>query len=381
MRTALEHTLLDELLDLKDRGSAFLDESVQRNSAAHYTCAARFAQERAFIHNCLPTAAAHGSELAAPGSFVRRQVGGKPVLITRDTSGKARAFINACRHRGTRLVDAEEGCQKRFTCPYHAWTYGSDGALVAAPQFSQGFPESDKKDLGLTPLACEERFGFIWVAAQAPGSIDMDQYLGPLGDDLGALNMSGLTLAQQDTQHRQANWKIIVEGGIEAYHFKVAHRATIGPYFEDNLSTYRVFGPHLRSILARASLSSLRDQSRDVWRLRDHAQILYTLMPGTIFLVQQDHVVWVSLTALSVNRSQIRLVTLAPADALDDRDHWAKSHAITRNTLNEDFDIAESIQQSLDAGAVDDLLFGRFEGALAVFNKTVDSMLPAHQSS
>ena len=82
-----------------------------------------------------------------------------------------------------------------------------------------------------------------------------------------------------EEQLRAVNWKILVEGGIEAYHFRVAHRNTIAPYFFDNLSTYRCFGPHMRSILAEKTLTDLAEQPVDSWRLRDHAQVLYSIFP------------------------------------------------------------------------------------------------------
>ena len=142
----------------------------------------------------------------------------------------------------------------------------------------------------------------------------------------------------------------------------------------NNLSTYRTFGPHLRSILARRSITELRDRPQDQWRLREHAQVLYTLFPTSQLLVQRDHVAWVRLEPLAADATRLWLGTLAPEDRLDaeeDLAHWAKNHGITLTTLAEDFDIAESIQEGLDSGANDHLTFARFEGALGRFNETV----------
>lgn len=375
MDRTTELELIDELLTLKAEKSYFLDDRVTRNSVDHYLCEDRFMLERDRIFRRTPLAAAHASELSNPGDFLRRDIAGLPVLLTRDKSGQINAFLNVCRHRGTRLVDDEAGCKHRFSCPYHAWTYANSGELIAAPHLEQGFGELDKSELGLKRMDCQERFGFIWVTAESSDPIDLDAYFGALTADLDALRLDEMFIAHQDVSVRNANWKILIEGGIEAYHFKVAHRTTIGPHFEDNLSSYRTFGSHMRSILPRASMAKLQPETRDSWRLRDHAQVLYSLFPSTQLLVQQDHIAWVKEEPISPEQTRLRIVTLAPKAEADKNEHWAQNHAITMQTLDEDFEIGESIQSTLKSGANLDMLFGRFEGALNQFNQTVQAHL------
>jgi len=375
MNRETELALIDELLDLKASKSAFLDEAVARNPVEHYTCDDRFKTEQDKIFRKQPIAIAHVSELAKPGDFISRELGGVPLLITRDKNGSVNAFLNVCRHRGTKLVDAESGCKHRFSCPYHAWTYANTGELLAAPHFEQGFPGEDKADLSLKTVASQERFGFIWVIADPESSIDFDDYFAGLLTDLEALDIENLAIAAENTEVHKANWKILVEGGIEAYHFRVAHRTTIGSHFEDNLSSYQSFGPHLRSILPRTSMAKLSDETRQNWRLRDHANVLYTLFPTCQLLVQQDHIVWVSSEPLSPGETRIRLVTLASKNDIDDEVHWKRNHAITTMTLAEDFEIGESIQTTASSGVNANMLFGRFEGALDQLNRTIESYL------
>ena len=376
MDRAVELELVDELLSLKEGKGAYLDDAVGHNPVAHYTSEQRFSEEREHIFSVVPTAAAHVSEMPSPGDFLRREIAGQPVLLTRDKEGKANAFLNVCRHRGTRLVDAKKGCQHRFSCPYHAWPYSSVGDLIAAPHFKTGFTGHDKSTLGLKRLDCQERFGFVWVTLNPDASHPVEDHFRGLSADLDALQLDDLVIAHQDTHTRHANWKILVEGGIEAYHFKIAHRSTIGPHFEDNLSSYQRFGSHIRSILPRTSLSTLPKAEQGNWRLRDHAQILYTLFPSTQLLVQQDHVVWLTEEPVSPDQTRLRLSTLVPKHAADQGDHWAQNHHITLTTLDEDFVIGESIQSTLSSGANEDMLFGRFEGALNVFNQTIAAHLP-----
>ena len=370
-----ELDLIDELLALKSAKTAFLDEDVRHNPMDHYTSPVRFEHERERIFRTLPVAAAHSSEISGPGDFVRRDIAGSPAIITRDKNGQPHALFNVCRHRGARLVEDEKGCKHRFTCPYHAWTYANSGELLAAPHFAQGFPGLDKSDIGLARLPCAERFGFVWISPRQDAGLDLDFLLDGLGPDLEALKLDDMVIAAQETNVRQANWKILIEGGIEAYHFRVAHRHTIGPHFEDNLSSYRSFGPHLRSVLPRTSMSKLSETNREDWCLRDHANILYTLFPSSQLLVMQDHIVWIKTEPVSADATRVTLATLAPRAQADETAHWHRNHVITSTTLAEDFVIGEGIQAGAPSGANRHVLFGRFEGALGTFNRTVEGYL------
>jgi len=371
MDRALELNLIEELLGLREAKTHFLDQAIEFNSVDHYQSEIIFNEERESIFARLPAVAAHVCEIPNPGDFVERQAAGWSIIVTRDAEGKARAFLNVCRHRGTLLVSEESGCKHRFTCPYHAWTYANSGELVSAPHLESGFPDLDKAQYSLKALQCDERFGFIWVVANPEVTVDFEQYFAPIADEAEALDLADMAIAREEKKIHKSNWKILVEGGLESYHFKVANRKTIGPYFEDNLSSYQMLGDHMRSVLMRSSMHTLKELPPSQWRLRDHANIIYTFFPTTQLLVQQDHIVWINSRPVSATETELRLVTLAPTSRLEDETYWEKNHRITSNTLNEDFVIGESIQAGLATGANEQMTFGRFEGALPEFNRVV----------
>jgi phenylpropionate dioxygenase-like ring-hydroxylating dioxygenase large terminal subunit len=375
MDRTTELQLIDELLNLREEQQHYLDEAVSYSHVDHYTSQSRFNVEQQQIFSTLPIVVAHHREVASSGDFVKREIANRSVLVTRDSEGVARVFHNICRHRGTRLVDESQGCKHRFTCPYHAWTYSNQGDLISAPHLESGFPDLDKATYGLKEIRSVERFGFIWMVLSDDADVDIDTYFEPIAQDASALGLDDLAIAADQSSVHQCNWKILVEGGIESYHFKVAHRKTIGPYFEDNLSTYQMLGSHMRSVLMRSSMHTLNSSDRSTWRLRDHANIIYTFFPLTQLLVQQDHVVWINSNPIGPNQTELRLVTLAPKSKLNEEAYWTKNHAITTATLAEDFAIGESIQSGLSSGANQVLTFGRFEGALKTFNDLVDSYL------
>ena len=93
-----------------------------------------FAAEQRTIYGGRWVLVGRCDDIAEPGSFIVREVGGESIIVLRTEEGSAAAYYNVCRHRGARLLTAPEGvCQGVIRCPYHAWAYGLDGALRAAP--------------------------------------------------------------------------------------------------------------------------------------------------------------------------------------------------------------------------------------------------------
>jgi choline monooxygenase len=162
------------------------------------------------------------AQLTAPGSFAATQVGGLPVVLTRDREDVLRAFANVCRHRGAIVADGA-GERGTLQCPYHAWTYGLDGCLRAAPR-TAGDPDFDPTELGLVPMAVDAWGPFVFV--------NPDAGAGPLADALGDLpdvvRAHGLDVETLRFHHRveyeiRANWKIALENYLECYHCRLNH--------------------------------------------------------------------------------------------------------------------------------------------------------------
>ena len=378
MDRSLQISLLEELQGLAEHGHFFLDPAVQPSPVSRYASEQVFEAEMRDVFRQAPLIAAHASELPEKGSFLIMDLAGLPVLLTRDREGQVHAFLNVCRHRGARLVGAESGCKHAFSCPYHAWTWSNTGVLRGIPHQRDGFPDLDRTALGLRCLPAVERLGLIWVVAHPGAEPDFDAHLAPLVADFDWLDMSDLGVAASTTITRRSNWKLLIEGGIEAYHFKVTHRDTIGPHFLDNLSSYAMLGAgHMRSILPRNSLCDLPSAAADDWQIRDHANVLYTVFPSNQFLAMQDHIGWIAMRPVGVAETELRITTLAPRLEITEAkaDHWARNHAITEMTLDEDFSVNEAVQAGLVSGANDYLTFGRYEGALHAFNTEVERRL------
>ncbi|MCI5094693.1 MAG: aromatic ring-hydroxylating dioxygenase subunit alpha [Rhodobacteraceae bacterium] len=377
MNREMQIQSLEALYGLNQQGSAFLDETVTRSPIGRYTSQTRFEAERAAVFRGQPILAAHGSELPENGSFLTLQKSGLPILLTRDSSGRVNAFLNVCRHRGAKLVHDEKGCKGAFSCPYHAWTFANTGELRGVPHQKQGFPEIDKAANGLKRLPAVERLGFIWIVATPDIDYDFDTFLAPLEQEMAWIDMDQHVLVHVETVECRANWKLLLEAGLEAYHFRVAHKETVGPHMMDNLSSYHMFGPHIRSVLPRTSLPDLDMTAPETWDFRELANVVYTVFPTTQFLTMQDHFAWINVDPVAPDHTRIRLGTLAPAADItpEKAAHWTRNHAISKATLSEDFDICVDIQAGLDSGANDALTYGRYEGALDRFNAEIEAVL------
>jgi phenylpropionate dioxygenase-like ring-hydroxylating dioxygenase large terminal subunit len=159
----------------------------------------------------------HSGQLAELGDRFPAQAGDVPVLLVRGED-RVRAFLNVCRHRGSRLVD-EPGRQASIQCPYHAWTYALDGSLRAAPRSEReaGF---EAHGLSLVELRLERWGPFLFVSAD-PAAPPLMDVLGPLA---GLVQLDGLEFRLRDEFELAANWKIACENYLECYHCPVAHK-------------------------------------------------------------------------------------------------------------------------------------------------------------
>jgi phenylpropionate dioxygenase-like ring-hydroxylating dioxygenase large terminal subunit len=157
----------------------------------------------------------HLGQVAEPGSFFAGRAGDVPVVVTRASDGELRAFLNVCRHRGSVIVEGE-GKRASLQCPYHAWTYGLDGSLRAAPRSDETAP---REELGLVPLRVAEWGPFVFVNPEADGP-SLEETLGELWS---ALPTDGLAFHHRVEYGLESNWKVACENYLECYHCAVAH--------------------------------------------------------------------------------------------------------------------------------------------------------------
>lgn len=190
--------------------------------ARAYTDASWFALEMDGVFARMWLAAGRADALDHPGAFFRRDVAGASILVVRGQDGSIRAHHNVCRHRGTRLCTEASGTfQGSIQCPYHAWTYGLDGRLLAAPQMDEvdGF---DRSEFPLREVACETWDGHVFInLADSPAPLTAQ--LGELPARFRPWAMQDLRLAHRLVYDVAANWKLVVQNYNECLHCPVIH--------------------------------------------------------------------------------------------------------------------------------------------------------------
>jgi phenylpropionate dioxygenase-like ring-hydroxylating dioxygenase large terminal subunit len=164
----------------------------------------------------------HEGAIAEPGSFSATRVGDVPVVLVRDEEGELRAFLNVCRHRGAIVCDGA-GRRATLQCPYHAWTYGLDGRLVAAPRFVREGGD-DQGELGLVPLRLDTWGPFLFVCPHddAPPLADVLEDV-PERVAAAGIDVDAVRFLQRAESELDANWKIVAENFLECYHCPTAH--------------------------------------------------------------------------------------------------------------------------------------------------------------
>jgi phenylpropionate dioxygenase-like ring-hydroxylating dioxygenase large terminal subunit len=381
MNQEQELALIDRCINARDEGNT--TEGPQGQSHRdRYLSEERYRQEIDSLFAGLPSPRLHCSQLPEPNSFRTVDTPLGELLFTRDENGKAHAFHNACQHRGSTLVTDNEGCRSRLTCPYHAWSYGTDGKLLAVPAKEQCFPGIDTGKLGLKEIATVEKYGFIWLCPGATletAEPDLDDYLGDMAPDLAWLSLENLSIFRETRHTWRGNWKIFAEGGLETYHFSVAHRNTIAPHFLRNTAVVDQLTSHFRVVMPNKRLGEMVEKPREQWQLKDCTHTLFSLMPGDSLLMQRDHVDWISMRPVSIDQTEITITSLIPEDVAnleaERREFWQRNLDITDTVLTEDWVLGEGIQRSLENGAIDEIQYGSNEWALGAFNETIDRVL------
>ena len=178
------------------RGERPERHGVEELDASVYIDPLRFEREQRLIFEKLPLLIGPSALLPENNTAVAHDGYGVPLIVSRDGQGRIHVMANVCRHRGTRLLETDEAVfSKRIVCPYHAWTYGSDGALLAVPR-AECFPGLDKADRPLMHFTAIESGGFIWFSRDP--NADFGHALA-LAEDMDAFGMAGLHLYRRRT--------------------------------------------------------------------------------------------------------------------------------------------------------------------------------------
>ncbi len=162
----------------------------------------------------------HSSQIPDPGDSYTYDIDKESIIVSRNQSGNINAFANVCRHRGSRICESGKSTQKRFVCPYHAWTYDLDGELLSARQMGEDF---DKSQFKLNKLPIEVFCGFIFVSLSS-NPIPFAELKQNLKAPLSVFDLDNTKVVAHEVHPIHANWKLVFENFDECYHCGPAHK-------------------------------------------------------------------------------------------------------------------------------------------------------------
>ena len=234
---------------------------------------------------CVGRAAA----LPDPGDYVTFELAGQPLMLIRDRDGSLHAQSNVCLHRMSTLLEGR-GNRRSITCPYHGWTYETDGRLRAAPAMS-GNAGFCKESYRLPQIRCETWLGWAFVSLD-PDIRPVAERFADVEDLIRPFDMTNYTEWFNEQFTWDTNWKVLAENFMESYHLPVCHAGTIGglskldemicPPSPPHFNYHTILKePHFRIACAHPSNKRLEgDLRRTTVLLALYPSLLITLTPG-----------------------------------------------------------------------------------------------------
>jgi phenylpropionate dioxygenase-like ring-hydroxylating dioxygenase large terminal subunit len=166
------------------------------------------------------------------------------IILMRVAPDTIKGYFNACLHMGRTLI--ERPCNLReIRCPYHGFTWHTDGKLKRIHGMWD-FPHVDVKKFNLPEVRVGTWGGFIFINMD-PNCEPLDSYLGELNKHFEKYCFSDRYTAVHVVKVLRANWKTAQEAFMDAYHVVATHPQVLASTGDDN-TQYDVFGNCSRAI-------------------------------------------------------------------------------------------------------------------------------------
>lgn len=366
-------------------GTASQAPGVFRVPARNYLDPERYQTEVERIFKRVPLMLALAGEMKEAGDYKAMTVMDVPVLLTRGRDGQIRAFINSCSHRGAVLVEDGLGHAKRMACPYHNWTYNTEGDLVGLTDRRE-FGDVDVSCLGLTPLPVAERAGLVFAVLTPGAYLEIDAFLAGYDEVLEFFDFGSWELKWRQ-EIAGPNWKVAYDGYLDFYHLPFLHKDTFGTEIS-NKAIYTSWGPHQRVQRPDPKLLALRDIPEDEWNLNLLDAGVWTIFPhisfagdhsGGMFSQLFPGPTWdrsVTVQSWFVPAGEVEVTRRSNLVPEDTENGSSQQQAFMRHVVeDEDYYTGLRLQRALAAGAKTEVLFGRNEGGGHLFHSWVEHCL------
>ena len=318
-------------------------------------------------------------DLPENNTYIATSETGVPILMTRDSDGRFRAFLNVCRHRGVQVIADGRGRKANFSCPFHSWTYRNTGDLISVTK-EERFGCIDKGDHGLVALPAEEKYGMLWVRPTPDGHpINVDAAMGGLGIEIENWDIASHPYVEEQTLEANINWKLAIDTFGENYHFDFLHKGTLAPQIYGNLQTSQAFDNNYRMVFASKTNFDqiVEHMPEEEWPYRYMTLNVYFIYPNTIFLVDA-----IGLDLLRMypdpkdpgkskthhryyaNPEMVNYLEKQREETGENHEPESRFVGFNEIVVDEDYAMAELTQLGASSGAQTHYWFGRNEPAL-----------------
>jgi phenylpropionate dioxygenase-like ring-hydroxylating dioxygenase large terminal subunit len=405
------------MIDIKPHMTKARDLNLPKGTVPveYYTSSEYFEREKAMIFRRAWLMVGRDDEVANPGDFIVRDLPtlGASVIITRNNDGKVRAFYNTCSHRGVALVCEAKGSAQTFRCPYHAWTYGNDGALRAVPS-EKDFPHVDKSKNGLTPIHLDIWNGFVFLNFSPEPEATLKEFLAGLDVLLEGAPFTDFPFYLKVTDEIDCNWKNLVNAFNEGYHVAILHQKTLRAMVIPSENPFlhyldiKHFGPHsagtvqrnfdwspttpvLSWVIAQMLPTSVPDKDAiaegragfyehpGINRLKvpNFGTETITVFPNISIQPLANGYLFYQFWPLSHNRmrTEVRIYGRHAPKTLREEFAMANTLAATRDVVSEDMAMCRLQQIGLNSGGKTVQNFGENEPLLRLFTRDYEDYL------
>lgn len=321
--------------------------------------------------------AGHISEIATPGAYKLFTQLGHSIIIVRDKNNEVRAFHNVCRHRASAIVQENYGSASRFTCPYHAWTFGLDGRLIAVPDQERNFRCLDKSEKGLVPVRCETMKGMIYLNLDG-NALPLSQYFASTERELEAFPLEDMVVKGVITLDMACNWKAAYDNFLEIYHVSTVHSKTIAPYL-DSHSFFVSLLKHGHARFATRKRGGNTIFGEDVAvsdapsaMFQDHT-IGLPMFPNSFVALDPVGFGWQSWWPVSRDKT-VMTVTLMGWEGQDEA-FWDGMKQQVRAIASEDALLFPSLQRSYESGVLPSVMIAYQEQQIYWYHEEVDRQI------
>lgn len=286
-------------------------------------------------------------EVAEPGDYFTTELAGDPLLVVRGDDDRVRVLSNVCRHKWTEVASGK-GNTTAFICPYHAWTYGRDGRLIAARYMDQtdGFRPEECR---LPEIRSEIWHGFLLVNLD-PEATPFAERMAGLEPLIANHHMADMRRFTGDDEIWESNWKLLVENFTEPYHTFQTHRTGLQKICPSELTYWGHSGPSFSAFFSPlAPDEPAREPCHpDLGEQERRTVLMICIYPSLVIALSPERIFYMCITPLAADRLHTRW-GLASYGEKFTNDTIENVTAVYRRINEEDRGRLESIQRGVGA--------------------------------